>query len=429
MTTTIGNFQRFLVQSRNYAIGAGSSYKQSLADEPLLNGTPAKAFREAIPLELRREKGTFFTSLSMGEILVDQIRHPPERYRLVMDPTCGMGDLLLAFANKLPLKETLQATINEWGSVIAGVDQNPALVEMAKIRLSLLARYRGGFRESLLDLDDIFPLIQVGDFFSSRERLREPDLFLFNPPFAQCIRPSDTKWGQGLVNSAAIFLEFLIAAKSSESEIVALLPEVLRCGSRYRRFRAFLEEAGVHGKFTSLGRFDRWADVDVYVSSLRSDGKGRLWETPSIDGDVETVEQHFDVKVGSVVPHRDPEIGYSRRYICARSTPAWSQGFVPTLNRKYRGAVFKPPFVAVRRTSRSDDKVRAVGAVVLGARPVAVENHLIVLTPLDGQVDTCRRLLRLLEQPSTSDFLNRTIRCRHLTVGAVKQIPWGDPDA
>jgi len=92
-------------------------------------------------------------------------------------------------------------------------------------------------------------------------------------------------------------------------------------------------------------------------------------------------------------------------------------------HRPFSGPAFNPPFVVIRRTSRPGDKFRAVGTAILGAKPVAVENHLIACTPKDGSVETCRVLLRQLRKPETNDFLNRTIRCRHLTVSSVKHLP------
>ena len=93
-------------------------------------------------------------------------------------------------------------------------------------------------------------------------------------------------------------------------------------------------------------------------------------------------------------------------------------------NRRFEGRVFSPPFVVVRRTSRPGDKHRALGTIINNARPVAVENHLLVLLPKDGTVKACRELLRVLRKPQTTQWLDQYIRCRHLTVSALADLPW-----
>jgi hypothetical protein len=77
----------------------------------------------------------------------------------------------------------------------------------------------------------------------------------------------------------------------------------------------------------------------------------------------------------------------------------------------------------VRRTSSPSDPHRAVATVVLGKRPVAVENHLIVLLPKNKTLRACRQAMRLLRDDSTDKRLDRTMRCRHLTVEAVASLP------
>ena len=93
-------------------------------------------------------------------------------------------------------------------------------------------------------------------------------------------------------------------------------------------------------------------------------------------------------------------------------------------NRRFEGRLFEAPFVAIPRTSRPSDADRARGALVTSAKPVAVDNHLLVARPLDGTVGRCADLLDVLQMPSTSDWLNNVIRCRHLTVGALASVPW-----
>jgi hypothetical protein len=245
---------------------------------------------------------------------------------------------------------------------------------------------------------------------------------LFNPPFGRTSVHNGTTWGSGRLSAAALFLDAVVQARAPSTPIAAVLPEVLRCGSRYRRFRERLAEAGVSGTFESHGQFDPWTDIDVFTTLILPKA-GALWPSASAVQD-RTIGDAFAIRVGPVVPHRDPGKGPWRRYICAKTVPAWSASFEPLMSRRFRGTTFTPPFVVVRRTSSPKDRKRAVGAIIVGDRPVAVENHLLVLLPKDGQLQTCVALLRVLSLDAATECLNQTIRCRHLTTGAVSTLPW-----
>lgn len=82
--------------------------------------------------------------------------------------------------------------------------------------------------------------------------------------------------------------------------------------------------------------------------------------------------------------------------------------------------------MVIRRTSSPKDKYRASGAIISGKELVAVENHLIIIKPKNNTVKACNELLDLLKSESTNSFLNSRIRCRHLTVSAVKNIPYAN---
>ena len=56
-------------------------------------------------------------------------------------------------------------------------------------------------------------------------------------------------------------------------------------------------------------------------------------------------------------------------------------------------------------------------------QPSYVDNHLIILKPKSGLLRDCKTALQILKDQRTDDWLNESIRCRHLTVKIVKQIP------
>jgi hypothetical protein len=394
----------------------------SARDHPLLNGAPYKAFRQAIDLADRRDAGTFFSGPAIATRLAELLGSEVPEQSLVVDPTCGMGDLLLAYAERLPMSGSLSDTIAAWGERLGGLDLRDDLVRMTKVRLVMLARARGGFGGLVEEIDDIFPMIQVGSAFDESPILAKADGFLFNPPFGQTTPSVEPQWSAGQINAAALFLDALVDGPSGPRPIAAVLPEVLRCGSRYGRFRDHLTRKGFGGTFASLGRFDAWTDVDVFVSLLKPSDADGLWADLAQPAEA-TVGSEFLIRVGTVVPHRHELAGSRHAYLCARTTPAWDKGFEPTQSRLFSGTVFKPPFVVVRRTSSPSDRQRAVGTVIIGNQDVAVENHLIVAKPMNGGVDACRKLLERLKSSSTTKHLNRVLRCRHLTTGAVAGIP------
>lgn len=396
---------------------------------PLLNGVPYSIFRREVRLDTRREIGAFFSSNAMADALVTKLTGRIDGDALVLDPTCGIGDLLLARATTLPLGPTLADTLSAWGQRLAGFDTRDDLVSLCKARLCMLARARGGFADEIDPLR-MFPQIVAHDMFApeSEAMLCRADAVLFNPPFGKTTWSTKLEWASGEINAAAIFLDRLTTVIQPTAPIAAVLPEVLRCGSRYDRFRAILTKRGYTGPFEVQGQFDTWTDVDVFTTLLtRSEKPAPLWRAKAKEA-ASTIEELYEVRVGSVVPHRDPIAGASRVYICAKTTPAWHPGFTPETRRLYAGKVFVPPFVAIRRTSSPSDKLRAVATVVTGDEPVAVENHLLVARPFDNSLTACRALVTLLRSPETNARLNDLMRCRHLTTGAIKTLPWSQGD-
>jgi hypothetical protein len=184
-----------------------------------------------------------------------------------------------------------------------------------------------------------------------------------------------------------------------------------------------------------FGAFDAWADVDVFflrsiLAASPSGQAARWWEPPAL-GAAGRVGDRIDVHVGPVVPHRHPKLGRWYPYVYARLLPAW--GVLDVRNaprRRFQGRTFTPPFVAVRRTSAPSDPQRAVGTIITGERPVAVENHLLILEPREKSLARCEDLLAVLRDSRTKSWLDERIRCRHLTVSALRDLRWwGDSDA
>jgi hypothetical protein len=176
------------------------------------------------------------------------------------------------------------------------------------------------------------------------------------------------------------------------------------------------------------GRFDENTDVDVFIlhAVLGSKNNSSVqWLPPHLParGTQPVVGDFFEVHVGTVVPHRDPLEGLSHHYIHARTAPAWQILDQLSEKRKYKGKVFTPPFVVVHRTSSPSDKNRCVATIVNTKYDVAVENHLLVLLPRDKSLYICKQIVKIFKSSDTNEWFNQRIRCRHLTVTAVRDLP------
>ncbi len=401
--------------------------------EAALDGQPAAELRRCVSVKRLRAAGAFFTGSAMAHRAIaaaglSQLK----RDATVLDPACGVGDLLVALVEHLPRSNDFLSTLSDWGGRILGRDVQAEFVKATKLRLALAAIGAEPLRRALQlpRIRELFPGITAGSSLTGDDSFGAASYILINPPFTQVPAPADCAWGSGKVNSAALFLDACVTRSEPGTRIVAILPDVLRSGSRYERWRSLFQRRVDLSKVEIVGRFDRYADVDVFIAvgtirkKISATGKAN-W-TPSEKDNGSTIGERFDVSVGAVVSYRDPRRGPWHPFIQARGIPAWDVVSSISDHRRFRGRTFKPPFVVVRRTSRPGDKHRAVGTLIRGQSSVAVENHLLVLKPNDGTLATCRRLLALLQQNGTTDMLDRRIRCRHLTVSSLRELPWRD---
>lgn len=397
-----------------------------------LNGEANKELRRVIPIEVRREFGAFFTGTDLSARLLS-LGSSIGADSIFYDPTCGMGDLLLAVAKLLPLGATVKTTLRLWGRQLAGTDLHSEFVAGAKTRLTLLARQRHGVNKvSSKSKVDYFPHIRVGDGLGKSGALGRATHILMNPPFGAIVAPDGCKWARGRVTAAATFVISALERAAPGTEVLAILPDVLRSGSFSEHWRSAVSELAEVHLVEPYGIFDESADVDVFLLRLvrrgtdSSLGGQRMRWLPSVQPVTTTVADFFDVHVGRVVPHRDKKAGPRYAYIHPRCVPTWTVMTEFLETRKHQGQAYLPPFVVVRRTSRPEQPYRATATVIGGKAPVAVENHLIVCKPKDGKLGTCKALMKQLKSETANEYLNSRIRCRHLTVGAVSDVPFSE---
>jgi hypothetical protein len=398
----------------------------------LLHGA-ANAVTTTYSLQKRRREGIFLSIPSLASELASDLRPRLTMASPVLDPAMGCGDLLLACAVHLPRQRTLAKTVKTWSDAMWGFDTNADLISIGKARLALLARTFHPTSSGLdaSEINDLFEKFFTEDFLvSDLSTLPAGMSIIANPPFTVRAVPPSSNTRRGTASAAAVFLEKICRESPERSQISALLPEVLRCGSSYHRLRSEIKQYVDVRQERSLLRRDCWSDVDVDVFIGRY---SRVTEKQVFAPKPTTrnrrcphhgtrLDEIADLRVGPIIPYRTPRSGPWRRYVTARSVPAWAPRFAPQQSRRYDGPCATPPFLIVRRTSRPDRTYRAVASVIVGSVPVAVENHLIVVTPKDGLLSTCHNLLRALKNDAVNKQLDEIMRCRHLTITSLASV-------
>lgn len=396
----------------------------------ILNGQPADELRKLVSLSNLRKSGAYFTGSNLANIALESILPTIDDKSVILDPACGTGDLLLACSSSLKKKANLESTIAIWNKQIIGRDIFNEFINVAKARLLLKAIRSGLEIESFsrYDPNNIFPQIKQASGLENENVINKATHIVLNPPFTMVEAPYNCTWTTGKVNYAALFTEYSILHSNPRTRILAILPDVLRSGSRYKKWREFLTDNATIHRIELYGQFSKWADVDVFILDL---------EISKIDGVNSdnfhwykhrsrelTIGDLFEVSVGSVVDYRDPKSGPIHPFVKPKNLPSWESLTHIDDKRAFEGKKVSPPFVVVRRTSRYGDKYRAIGTIINTPFPVVVENHLLVLEPKDRDIETCEKLLEVLQHKDTRTWLNDRIRCRHLTVFAVSEVPW-----
>jgi hypothetical protein len=396
-----------------------------------LDGQPSAELRRQVPIDILRKTGAFFTGSALAKLAITAAGLRLATDVRVLDPACGAGDLLVAFVGHLPCSSDLKSTLQDWGQQVLALDVQQDFVRATKLRLALAAirRQSPASRKKLPSVDDLFPGIRLGSSLVEENIYKQATHILINPPFTPVDAPEACAWGSGKVNSAAVFMDACISRSEPDTQIIAILPDVLRSGSRYAKWRHLFEKRVALKKIQIIGQFDRHTDVDVFVvvGQIRKKptSESRFDWVPREQSGGVRVSDKFEVSVGAVVSYRDPHEGAWFPFIQARDLPSWEVVSAFCHHRRFNGKTFRPPFVVVRRTSRPGDKNRAVGTVIRGRGRIAVENHLLVLRPKDRTVASCNRLLAVLKDKEANEFLDRRIRCRHLTVPALSDLQWG----
>lgn len=387
---------------------------------------------ESLGREERKKNGVFFSGAAWASSIISSI--PDGEWQRFIDPNVGIGDLLACAVQSLKVNRDFEFTIDDWRRSVAGGDISPRFTQMAWRRIvdeaARRVREAGGEVEGRqVDSAYAYSPFFNDDFLKTNLELRAGDCVLMNPPFQRMCSPSKGEaWGMGAKTAASFHLAKVIENSPRGVGIVALIPDVIRSGSSYEKFRQYVSEFVEITRFDPMGSFGGGADVDVAI--LAGTTRGARTSSFAAAETVEsagTVSEGFDVRVGPVVPHRTKQTGPLLPYFTARTAEDWECIDNAIFFEKFKARAENSPFVVIKRISSPSDRFRARAAIVHTGGDVYVENHLIICKPKRGGVKACKKLLRSLRDERTNAWLNDRIRCRHLTVSSVMEMPiWED---
>lgn len=371
----------------------------------------------------RRKHGIFFSGPKWAKTLCSNINIGD--WKRFIDPSVGTGDLLLEICINLPLEKTFFETVTSWAKRLVAIDLRSSFLQFTWIRIHLLALHRHSEIDPnvhgyLLPLPDTFI---IGDSLKIKIDIRSGDCVIMNPPYQRIIAEKNSFVGKGKRSAAAFHVENILLQSPPGIGVVALLPDVLRSGSSYKNFRNEISQRLNIRSFDPFGSFGLDADIDVAVLVGTTQEKESLKEARILEG-ITTLGDKFHVRVGPVVPHRTVTLGPRHAYLTAKNAVVGDNINELTETAEFATRLEKGPFVIVRRTSSPSDKKRARATLVSANIDFYIENHLLVILPFKQSIEECEELIRVLNDPRTNDWLNNKIRCRHLTVGALKALPW-----
>jgi hypothetical protein len=392
-----------------------------------VDGLAAAELRRLINIETRRKYGAFFTDSVLAKKVLTLLKPSFTKDSYIYDPACGGGNLLIAVADYL---KDLNIDSN-LESHLLGTDIHQEFVDASKLRLitNTLLKQPINTKSAFNSQKAKKYSVIKGNGLEKNRFYEKATHIIVNPPFNMTSTEEKLNWSKGQVSSAALFIDKIIQYSNPGTSIIAILPDVLRSGSRYEKWRTMVEEKCSIEKIKLLGQFDKYADVDVYAISLTKLGKIGITNKRKTHKNIikqkgiQMIKELFDVCVGPVVDNRDPNKGPLRPYIISKGLEGWSIETSASLNRRHSGKSFDSPFVVIKRTSRLSDSQRAIATIINIPEPVYIDNHLIVLKPKSGKLTDCYKIQEVLKDIRTNTWVNKEIRCRHLTVKIVSDLP------
>lgn len=387
-----------------------------------IDGLASDEARRLISIDTRRKYGIFFTNSKLAKIVFRELKPNFDKHSTIYDPACGAANLIISaydFCNekKIAIDDKIH---------FVGTDIHSEFIEAAKLRCAISQLlFTGKLTNSNKVKDTVFNFAQADGLFMNKFYDQATHIIV-NPPFNLISPEENLSWSNGKVSAAALFIDKIVQFINPRTAIYAILPEVLRNGSNYEKWRKMVNEKCIAGTPKLLGQFDKHADVDVFAIKLikRKKVTHIVSKEASLNTNaITTIEDLFDICVGPVVDNRDPKCGENKRFLVSKGLKGWNVQTDIMLYRRHTGKSFMGPFVVIKRTSRMGDHHRAIATIINIHESVYIDNHLIVLTPKSKSLEDCYILLSILKDKKTDDWINEKIRCRHLTVKIVSKIP------
>lgn len=238
---------------------------------------------------------------------------------------------MLAATEYLPTGASLAETVRLWGQRLRGTDLQVPFVDAARLRLFLaaVARHHGETSPGAVDVEAglrAFRSVQVGDGLTLlRSSSSYRGHLLLNPPYGSVPSDAGCDWTSGIVSQAAVVVLAAAQSLATGQRLFAILPDVLRSGSRYEPWRSRIEALLNVERADLYGQFDAHTDIDVFLLRAVRQRKrtprtptGPWWPDPIAST---FVEDAFEVRVGPVVDNRDPHEGPTVPYLIARDLP------------------------------------------------------------------------------------------------------------
>jgi hypothetical protein len=172
-------------------------------------------YEQALVTKLqRREQGTYYTPPQLAEQIFNVIplEHLEPDRRLILDPACGSGTMLLAGAKRLTQLQTDQVESNQWHgyltSHLRGYDQDAFATEITKLCLLMTALPIGNHWQ-VDALDTLNLRIPLGE---------RPSIIVSNPPWKFRRDPS------GDTERANVFLSWMIDNLADDGFLACVVP-------------------------------------------------------------------------------------------------------------------------------------------------------------------------------------------------------------
>ena len=195
-------------------------------------------------------------------------------------------------------------------------------VDVAKRRIVLKAISKGATKRQDTDIsvNNFFPGLKQGDVRKIKDETEFSATIFMNPPFNLFEPIKPCSWSSGKLSFAAYALDLIIERSKPGTQFIAILPDVLRSGSRYQRWR---DQVGQKTEIHSLqpyGLFSSKVNVDVFIlgGTVGRHDRGRFnWYKVNRPAG-KSLGESCTIQVGAVVPHRLNGRGKHVPYITAK---------------------------------------------------------------------------------------------------------------